>query len=219
MSQSQPLTYPSTNHRPPKAPKELVSRLYQISPIASCLDRALSALVAEDQQDDTNVSIEEQEDDSCLVEEQGSLASSSNGFESEVEASSSTSLHVKIDEDMKAKILEAYGDAMHHVEWEKPSSSAASNNSSTRDNDESDSTSSNRCYPPAALLKGKLKYYNRMGGQWRIVVSDAEIRQRVNLPPNVKQKDQLNLWDHSVEAKAESIPIDGELVILAYDDT
>ena len=215
MSKSQPLTYPSTNHRPPKAPKELVSRLYQISPIASCLDRALTALVAEDQQDDSSCSVKEDEDNSCSVEEDGSSASSSR-IESEVEASSSTSLDVKIDEDMKAKILEAYGDAMHEAEWEKPSSIS---DTTQRDNDRSESTASNRCYPPAALLKGKLKYYNRMGGQWRIVVSDAEIRERVNLPQNVKQKDQLSLWDHSVEAKSESIPINGELVILAYDDT
>ena len=34
---------------------------------------------------------------------------------------------------------------------------------------------------PAGLLQGTVEYYNKFGGQWRIVISNATIRPRVNL--------------------------------------
>ena len=90
---------------------------------------------------------------------------------------------------------------------------------------------------------GKVKYYNRFGGQWRIVISDAEIRPRVNVDYSnlLKKRDRVSLqetsrrqmqkevrWkrrrlnedsDSFVMNDDGAIKIDGDLTILAFDDT
>ncbi len=54
--------------------------------------------------------------------------------------------------------------------------------------------------PPAGLLQGKLKYYNRFGSQWRIVITDAEIRPRVNINyPILKRTEPRSLVQESYE--------------------
>ena len=79
--------------------------------------------------------------------------------------------------------------------------------------------------PPAAILLGTMTYYNRIGGQWRIVVSDGEIRRRVNFDytrdeKGKKRKNGKSLWDHSdrEDDVHDSIKFDSPLLILAYDD-
>lgn len=198
------LTYQPTNRRPPKAQKELVTRLYRISPIASSLERALSGLIA----DDDNDSIENTHRNEIEVDKTLQSGDSSHSEKSHICSA------IKIDEHMKSKLLDTYGDAIHEVEWEKPTAIPKP----TGVDEENVSSGTRQCDPPAALLRGNLKYYNRMGGQWRIVVSGAEIRKRANLPLNKKTKEINGLWKTSVDTDSPSISLDGEIVIFAYDD-
>eukprot|EP00957_Ditylum_brightwellii_P209343 15361277-Ditylum_brightwellii.AAC.1 len=114
-------------------------------------------------------------------------------------------------------------------------------------NHQSSSSSSKKSSPPAALLRGKIHHYNRMGGQWRIVVTDTKLRPRlVHLNENdsiekkkkkhdTKRRKKISLWDQCEEVcnstrKAVggggemnddddfTIKLNGKLQILAYDD-
>jgi|Transcript_22339 hypothetical protein len=82
--------------------------------------------------------------------------------------------------------------------------------------------------PPKALLRGRVDHFNRVGGKWRIVATNVEIRQRVNLDTSTnkrtKKRDRSSLWDTSGNAIVEdpseynSIQLKGTVQILAYDD-
>lgn len=90
---------------------------------------------------------------------------------------------------------------------------------------------------PPALLSGEIKYFNRLGNQWRIQVKNAKIQPRINVDTTNKRK--VSLWDRSSEETErlnkklrnskdsnnnsrgitnDFIKIDGELTILGYDD-
>jgi hypothetical protein len=101
---------------------------------------------------------------------------------------------------------------------------------------------------PAALLTGKIKHYNRYEGNWRIVVTDAILRPRINIPYTDKSEANVRkrtLFHHSSVMEMErmlkrtksneestrmnhsllpyihedgSVHLDGDVVILAYDD-
>lgn len=84
--------------------------------------------------------------------------------------------------------------------------------------------------PPAALLHGKLQNFNRVEKRWRISISEAKIRPRIDLEPNDQCK---TLWDasgnyienihknkHTIKLKSleKTVKLDGEIILLAYDD-
>lgn len=66
---------------------------------------------------------------------------------------------------------------------------------------------------PRALLQGRLDHYNRIGGQWRILTEDVELKTR---PSKVQKRYKGSLWDQ--EATEESVSLPGSLEILAYND-
>jgi hypothetical protein len=76
--------------------------------------------------------------------------------------------------------------------------------------------------PPAALLKGRLEYYNRFDGNWDIMVTEAELRPRVMLDPNRKKRprERPSLWEVSLreERGRPTTALDGNVQILVYDD-
>ena len=98
--------------------------------------------------------------------------------------------------------------------------------------------------PPAALIKGRMKFYNRFGGQWRILVENAEIRPRIDVDyPSLKRREIVSLTQRSrqhtemelrnkrrrmpdgrYENESPRLQDDGtiklneDLLILAYDD-
>ena len=74
--------------------------------------------------------------------------------------------------------------------------------------------------PPDALLRGKVQYYNRLGGKWRIVLTDVEIRPRINFDPTRKKSHGQSLWDRSISANPEvaTIKVNGSMQLLAFDD-
>lgn len=132
---------------------------------------------------------------------------------------------LQIDNEFRALILDKFGkcmaDAFGPVEEE---------------GDEKTKKSEDTEAPPA-LLSGEIKYFNRLGNQWRIQVKNAKIQPRINVDTTNKRK--VSLWDNSSEETERLhkklknmkepnnnsreimnnvIKIDGELTILGYDD-
>jgi hypothetical protein len=99
---------------------------------------------------------------------------------------------VMIDPEMADNILHSFGRAVAETKWE---------------------------IAPAALLRGRVDHYNRVGGQWRIVVEEAEVRPRVLLDSNRKRRDRTSLWEVSERRLGKRrLRLNGTLQILAYDD-
>jgi hypothetical protein len=118
------------------------------------------------------------------------------------------------DSSMKDILLKRYKDSVAQLSWDETVSP-----SSTK----LKSFSKDKCTksPPAGLLSGKLQYYNRVGGQWRIVLSDAEIRPRIShCEDSDRTKNQTSLWDCSAQkltTSSDTIKLEN-VIILAYDD-
>jgi hypothetical protein len=72
---------------------------------------------------------------------------------------------------------------------------------------------------PAALLRGRVDYYNKMNDKWRIVVQDAQLRPRLPLSKkNATRLQKKSLWVTSI-SKQETTMLNGSLQILAYNDS
>ena len=71
--------------------------------------------------------------------------------------------------------------------------------------------------PPAALLRGKLEYYNRRNNKWRFVIKDAELAERPILEKYRRKRERPSLWLVSEEQNTKrSNKFDLEL--LAFND-
>jgi hypothetical protein len=113
---------------------------------------------------------------------------------------------VKIDEDFAECVVKSFGQAVASTRWK------------------------NEEYPqflaPPALLRGRLEHYNRVGGNWRITVRDAEISPHIPLDRNRKRRDQQSLWqaglgNNDAKRRRYGRNIDlrqAPVQILAYDD-
>jgi len=82
---------------------------------------------------------------------------------------------------------------------------------------------------PAAIMKGKVKYYNRFGGQWRFRVQDVHIRRRPIVPPGPVAPDRIgyrgrgkkiySAWDVPIDdEKCDVMNLKGETDVLVFDD-
>mmetsp|Transcript_6911 Transcript_6911/g.10195 ORF Transcript_6911/g.10195 Transcript_6911/m.10195 type:complete len:200 (+) Transcript_6911:86-685(+) len=82
---------------------------------------------------------------------------------------------------------------------------------------------------PAAIMKGKVKYYNRFGGQWRFRVQDVHIRRRPIVPPGPVAPDRIgyrgrgkkiySAWDVPIDdEKSDVMNLKGETDVLVFDD-
>lgn len=75
---------------------------------------------------------------------------------------------------------------------------------------------------PHALLKGRIKYYQRQGSRWRIEVDDAQIRRSHPLPRIRRKKDEerISLWEASGQGRRSkgSGKTKWSFELLAYND-
>lgn len=72
---------------------------------------------------------------------------------------------------------------------------------------------------PAALLRGRVDYYNKMNDKWRIVVQDAQLRPRLPLSKkNATRLQKKTLWVTSISQQGTTM-LNGPLQILAYNDS
>jgi hypothetical protein len=210
--------YYATYKRPPRVDDEVLTRIGKMNPIASCLNEALTELMKEQQADS------EQNNQNQSQAQHDDSESELNQEDGEKK--------IIINEEFRDSILNKFGQAMSHAFCSEEITTIKSPPDESNDSE-----------PPAALLHGKVKYHNRFGGQWRIVISDAEIRPRVNVDYSnlLKKRDQVSLqetsrrqmqkevrWkrrrlnedsDSFVMNDDGAIKIDGDLTILAFDDT
>ncbi len=240
--------YRPTYQCPPKANANIISQISKLSTLSKTLDEALTDLIQESKSS-KGVGI-----DLRSFESKGSDLSDGSSISSEEQSctklnTSATSNHyqndyenplkkIVMDDTFKNYILQKLHEAHADITWQNqqlPTESKKENHSKNQTNEEAPSP------PPAALLRGKLKYYNRVNGQWRIVVSNAVLRPRVNIDYRKKnrKRNRTSLWDQSKEHSIDvyksidgqskrmrnsnddnnnDINLDGDLVILAYDD-
>jgi len=255
--------YRPTYTCPPKAEASLVSQIAKLSTLAKSLDDAMSDLIKENNNDDENtITKDERYDDKIDDDDDQHLNNNSKQQDSNVSDIGSLSSgdersNVEIDDtdncdlkdissslfndQFKKTVLQKFGDAQATITTSQQHDSLANHDEYMQS-----SNSNGIKEAPAALLHGNLKYYNRINGQWRIVVGNAVLRPRVNIDYGKKNKKRncTSLWDQSKQTSQheglrfkrgridgdqiqKDFPLDddgaiplnnGDLVILAYDD-
>lgn len=257
------IMYRPTYQCPPKANANIISQISKLSTLSTTLDEALTDLIQEsksskgegidlrskcskgnDVSDASSISSEEQ---SCT---KLNTSNDDDGCEN-------PSKKIVMDDTFKNYILQKLHEAHADITWQNQQTLQLPTVSNQKENHNKNQTKE----PPAALLHGKLKYYNRVNGQWRIVVSNAVLRPRVNIDYRKKnrKRNRTSLWDQSKEQSMDiytsldgqskrmrnsndddniilngndidklqmdfpinddgGINLDGDLVILAYDD-
>ena len=222
------------NQPPPRPDPAASSRVARLGTIGRCLEAALDEMISEESGsavEETSIGRrtdgsgggggegggnkrkrvdppgDETPDDRALFSATDSRGDEGRNCAVEAEEGTNpdSALPPVVDDRLKERLLRAYGDAV-----------AADDNRG-------------RAEPPAAILRGRLLHYNRFGRQWRIAVADAEIRPRTNLSDSragtYKYKHEgrnratTTLWDASARCpEGDVIKLDGEVLILAYDD-
>jgi hypothetical protein len=220
--------YYATYKRFPRAGTESSIRIGKMSSMAKCLDEALTEIIQES---------EGTESSNTRTAPPQALGVEVDTDQIQVEVPVHADEHedgdeITIDEQFKNKIMDQFGTATSKAFCSEETKTILSK--------------PEECEPPAGILHGKVKYYNRFHGQWRILVSDAEIRPRVNLNyDKLKKREVISLKtcssrsymeketrqkrrriDIDIDADPDlpvmnqdgSVKIDGDLMILAYDD-
>ena len=218
----------------PKLPDpSKIQQVARISPIGRCLSKALDVLVSQDR-----VHHHQPNEEESLLPSEPSSSDGSSTPTSEKEEDSSKRRWEDIDNFSKKRIrytpslqqsiLTSFEHAVLQTQWHPPPSTSSSSSSS------SSSSLTRRRIPPAAILEGTVQYYNRFHGQWRIVISNAILRPRVNfhVSPNPQHQYQhhhrnstdrkRDLWHQSQTYSADPtniIDLKGDNVeLLAFDD-
>ncbi|KAL3807813.1 hypothetical protein ACHAXA_004680 [Cyclostephanos tholiformis] len=84
---------------------------------------------------------------------------------------------VSLDDAMSRSILESYRRAVVETRFDRERKTR--DRASSRDDDDGDADAdATYAVAPAAMLRGEVDHYNRIGGQWRIVVRNAVLKQR-----------------------------------------
>lgn len=196
--------------QPPSPPNPTIaSKIAAIGPIAKCLEVALDELCEEDQ---------------CVTHDHGGA----EALVAEDERTADKADECKrnaIDETMAKSILQSYTQSVAGTSYDnrkKGSSAKATTTVITA---------------PAALLKGEIQHYNRIGGQWRIIVKNATLmprRVKVGVGRNGRKRFMLD-WkdDHDFNDEVEGetagkrrrtengvdpYRIEGTVEVLAYND-
>lgn len=178
--------------RPPPADQSVVERIAAIGPIGICLETALDELIAEDnlicndndidgRSNDIDEEITDVPDDrqnkkrKQPIEDSSDAAATKKPAAEQNEdasckyASRNNANLIRIDESMSKSILESYSNAVATTKYDQgkkvhPGSSTPATAETTS--------------APAAMLQGEIDHYNRVGGQWRIVVKNAVLKPR-----------------------------------------
>lgn len=203
--------------------KTLASTIYKLHPVAKCLEESLKE---------------------CIFEKNYHNDHDNNDDDSESD--------IQIHKSFQSKLLHKYGESMvqaYHTDDILESTEEEQVLDVKSHSDKKDTTTNHiSSQAPAALLTGKIKHYNRYEGNWRIVVTDAILRPRINIPYTDKSEANVRkrtLFHHSSVVEMEqilkrtktneestriyhsllpyihedgSVHLDGDVVILAYDD-
>jgi len=255
-----PSLYHPTYLRPPNASPKLTSRIVRLSPTAQGLERAISELISEDidlldaqhnscqiEQKDkkikTNLSMTNgRMDDNMKANNVKEKSDSHNkhGRYSTCNSARDCS-HLEgvglLDETLKNSLLKCYEQSCCDAIWADSPHQSVMKNGMRKTADNVGSVSNlkrkeNTTLPPAALLRGHLISYNRIGNKWKIVCSNAELISKIEFDAVPKKFNCQSLCDSGYTMQendrkrkrqlendvSTSVKLDGQVLILAYDD-
>ena len=121
----------------------------------------------------------------CLETALRSCSNNNNDDDDEDESSSSsndnTNNSIKLDKSISRSILESYRKAVVETKFdhhERQLNNTISSATSSHNVNNNSTMASVNVVAPAAMIKGEIDHYNRIGGQWRIVVKNAVLKRR-----------------------------------------
>lgn len=275
--------HPPSRPSPPEP--SLAGKIVMMSPVAKCLENALSELLAADTVTNTSCSsaadrsnhlqkVSKRKDSgrresfgrsparkrtratsSIAIEDQGESASvdhaSRKSSQDVTEILEPTSNNMfRLDDSMSKSILQSYINAVSVSTYDREGSknddpilespsfqTGASTDSRTFQrlaSGEPKCVGETLCrQAPAAMLEGEIDHFNRIGGQWRLVVKNAVIQQRSTkeiengMTGRSRRKRTVLAWSDTesttggFDGREESDCVHhlkGEIQILAYDD-
>ena len=215
---------------PPSPPNATItSKIAAILPVGKCLETALNELREEDQCETHAVRLNAA-DSEPLVSKNNVLNNSKETNDS------SQKKRNAMDQSLTDAIMQSYAQSVTHTTYDKRKK--AQSYSYKRDD------AVNKLHiPPAALLKGDIEHYNRIGGQWRIVVKNPVLlprRVKVDMGSSTRGKRLMLDWDddktttnndlgEDLENRAvpkkrktventEAYRFEGTIQVLAYND-
>jgi hypothetical protein len=194
-----------TKDPPQPADAEVVGFIAQQGIIGQCLREALQdCLVADidDKDEDVMAHHPHEDDDVSVLSGGGSIAAAAAIPQPRKQKSR---LKMKLQPHMVDSVMKRFGEIVAETKWTNSLSSSWEKNGGRKRNE-----------PPAALLKGWIEHYNRIGGKWRIVVEGGQIKRRVGLDRDRRKKVRPPLWEAMGDEETVSLPT--PLQLLAYDD-
>jgi hypothetical protein len=129
---------------------------------------------------------------------------------------SSSSKSDGMDESLAKSIMKSYTDITASIPYDCRTKNTGSRRRQSLSREESNTNDTvKRSTAPAAILKGEIQYYNRIGGQWRIIVKNAVLmprRLKVGTVGSNGRKGVMLDWDQdaAVDNDEEIIDDDGE---------
>ena len=212
--------------RPPSPPDpSIASKIAAIGPIAKCLEEALTELREEDRRVTTGKAARDRDD--------------SSKTEDDIEESvSAVKQKDSLNEELSQSIIKSYADCVATTTYDNRTkkinqSHTHHSTSSTLQSPSSD----NNTTAPSALLKGEIEHFNRIGGQWRIIVKNATLiprrtkvdvgksgRKRLSLDWNTndtdcgKNEDDSNEKSRKKTKRESEYHFKGKVEVLAYND-
>lgn len=246
------------SHRPPPAEAIKSARIARISPVGKSLETAL----AEIQADDENALNDGNNNCDKMCQSVGSTATMNCAAENDFrgtkrkifcgkkaedivrengaepinskrkngnEARSKRQKSIRLDESFAQSILDTYCTSFAQSSFENNADERSDNAAMTH---RSKITRENSC-APAVMLQGEIDHYNRIGGQWRIVVKNATIRPRTVVESDNGLDGISKRYRHVLDWRGDSFNQTfskfglnnsdekkniGKIQILAYDD-
>jgi hypothetical protein len=186
-------------HPPRPADADDVGMIAQQGIIGQCLSQALHDCLG-----DTNWVHDKEKDDDASEWSDGSIPAAVATLQPKKKSRNK----MKLQPHMVDSVMKQFGQAVAESKWTNALSSSSSScgtNDGRKINE-----------PPAALLKGTIDHYNRLGGKWRIVVEGGQLKRRVRLARDRMKKVRPPLWLAVGDQETVSLP--SSLQLLAYDD-
>lgn len=191
--------YYASHKRFPRTSLESNARIGKISALAKSFNDAVSEIIQEQNQDQEAINNSgNTRTRSVDSDQEGREVEDTN--ENGENLSDDPKINTIIDEQFKHKILNKFGAATSNafssegIKTVNDYTAHTYTYMNTYSSAKASKSKSEIVEPPAGILHGKVKYYNRFHGQWRILVSDAEIRPRVNIDfAKLKKRDKVSL--------------------------
>lgn len=135
----------------------------------------------------------------CLEEALNELLSEQDHDDSVHDEDGDSSSHKsnKLDESLAKTIIKSYADAVATTSYDHRTKNTGYHCTKNQSSDAKHTTA------PAALLKGEIEYYNRIGGQWRIIVKNAVLmprRVKVDFGKNGRRRVMLD-FDQDIDTE------------------